>query len=158
MGIYVSVSQQRRWGVSAYAVVKEAMKPSARLLKILATASLPRDVVAFHATTLMEYARIDYLARVLRRPFKGFEIGTQVLSWNDQHFYVRHTYRSMADPARPIATAYLTVRFGSDSETPAAMVRTATGDDVIPPLLDNATRAKFGMRALPTSLSPVATH
>jgi hypothetical protein len=64
----------------------------------------------------------------------------------------------MADPTRPIATAYLTVRFGSDSETPAAMVRAATGDDVIPPLLDNATRAKFGMRALPTSLSPVAAH
>jgi hypothetical protein len=148
LGIYVSVSQQRRWGVSAFSAVKEAMKPSARLLKILATASLPRDVVAFHATTL---------ARIIRRPFKGFEIGTQVLSWNDQDFYVRHTFRSMADPARPIATAYLTVRFGTDCETPAAMVRTATGEDVIPPLLDNATRTEFGLRALPTSLLPVPT-
>ncbi|HEX3284832.1 MAG TPA: hypothetical protein VHT50_09290 [Mycobacterium sp.] len=136
------------------------MKPSARLLKIVATASLPRDVVALHASTLMEFTRIDYLARILRRPFKGFEIGTQVLSWDNQCFYVRHTFRSMSDRDRPIATAYLTVRFASDdgSETPATMVRLATGDDVIPPLLDNATRAEFGLRALPTSLAPVPTH
>jgi hypothetical protein len=136
------------------------MKPSARLLKILAAASLPRDVVAFHASSLMEFARIDYLARILRRPMRGFEIGTQVLSWNDQCFYVRHTFRSTTDRDRPIATAYLTVRFAADpdSETPAAMVRAATGDDVIPPLLDNITRAKFGLRALPTSLAPVPAY
>ena len=127
------------------------MKPSARLLKVLATASLPRDVVALQTSTL---------ARILRRPVNGFRIGTQVLSWNDQCFYVRHTFRSTTDRNRPIATAYLTVSFASHSGTvtPSAMVRDATGEDVIPPLMDDATRAKFGLRALPTSLSPVATH
>jgi hypothetical protein len=170
LGIYVAVSQQRRWGVSAFQSVKEAMKlkPSARLLKTLATASLPRDVVALPASTLMGYARIDYLARVgplvtamkFRRSPKPFEIGTQVLSWNDRYFYVRHTFRSMVGRDCLIATAYQTVSFSFHSETtsPAAMVRMATGEDVIPPLLDDAMRANFGLSALPKTLAPNTAH
>ncbi len=191
------------------------MKPSARLLKILATASLPRDAVASRSSIvdpaaeavtrwrvmptdidlfghmnnsryllLMEYARIDYLARIgllvramksrwsipvgsaqleFRRslkPFEEFEIGTRVLSWNEHCFYVRHAFSSAADRDRPIATGYLTVSFRSRSGTvqPAAMVRMAVDEDVIPPLLDDATRAKFGLRALPSTLAPIATQ
>jgi hypothetical protein len=132
------------------------MKPSARLLKIFAT------------STLIEYARIDHLAPIgmlvkaikNRLSLKPFEIDTQVLSWNEQYFYVRHTFRSVVDPDRPIATAYSTVRFPSCSGTaaPAAIVRLATDEHVIPPLLDDALRAEFGMCPLPTGLSPIATH
>jgi acyl-CoA thioesterase FadM len=189
------------------------MKPSPRLLKILATASLPRDVVAARPCAsdpaaeaitkwrvmptdidlfghmnnsryllLMDYARVDYLARLglLRtavknrwtipvgsaqldfrrslRPFEWFEIGTQVLSWNERCFYLRQTFRSVADPDRPVATGHLTVTFRSPKGrvSPAAIVRMAVDEDVIPPLLDDSTRAKFGMSALPTSLSPAA--
>ncbi|RDH74865.1 acyl-CoA thioesterase [Mycolicibacterium moriokaense] len=187
------------------------MKPSPRLLKILATASLPRDVVAARPSAadpvaetitkwrvlptdidlfghmnnsryllLMDYARVDYLARLglLRtavknrwtipvgsaqlefrrslRPFEWFEIGTQVLSWNERCFYMRQTFRSATDPGRPTATGYLTVVFRSPKGrvSPAAVVRLAVDEDVVPPLLDNATRAKFGLSALPTSLTP----
>jgi len=128
------------------------MRPSARPLKVLATTSLPRDVVALHT------ARIGTLVTAMRNrmSFKPFEIGTEVLSWNEHYFYVRHTFRSASNPDGPIATAYLTMSFPDESGTaaPTAMVRTATGEDVIPPLLDNSTRAKFGLSALPTTLAP----
>ena len=190
------------------------MKPTPRLLKILATASLPRDIAAARPSAthpgaeaitkwrvmptdidlfghmnnsryllLMDYARVDYLARLglLRtavkswtipvglaqlefrrslRPFEWFEIGTQVLSWNERCFYVRQTFRSAADPARPTTTGHLTVIFGSPKGrvSPAAVVRMAVDEDVIPPLLDDAHSAKFGMSPLPTTLVPVAAH
>ena len=189
------------------------MKPSPRLLKILATASLPRDLVPARPSAvdpaaetvtkwrvlptdidlfghmnnsryllLMDYARVDYLARLgllgtaikkrwtipvgsaqlefrrSLRPFEWFEIGTQVLSWNDRRFYIRQTFRSLSDRNRPVATGHLTVIFRSPKGTvpPAAVVRLAIQEDVIPPLLDNTTRAKFGMSALPMTLAPLS--
>jgi acyl-CoA thioesterase FadM len=188
------------------------MKPSARLLKILATASLPRGAVAVRPSAadpatetttkwrvlptdldlfghmnnsryllLMDYARVDYLARLgllstaikkrwvipvaaaqldfrrSLRPFEWFEIGTAVLSWNERCFYMRQTFRSPDDPDRSIATGYVTVVFRSPSGAvpPATVVRMAVDEDVIPPLMNDDMRAKFGLRALPTTLSSV---
>jgi Na+-transporting NADH:ubiquinone oxidoreductase subunit NqrF len=122
------------------------MKPPAHLLKILATASLPRDAVAFHTFNLVK-------AMKNRLSPKPFEIDTQVLSWNEHCFYVRHTFRMVADRDHPIATAYATVSFPSEAATPAALVRLATAEDAIPPLLNDAMRANYGMCPLPTSLA-----
>ena len=81
-----------------------------------------------------------------------------MLSWNDRRFYMRQTFRSLSDRNRPVATGHLTVIFRSPKGTvpPAAVVRLAVQEDIIPPLLDNATRAKFGMSALPTTLAPLS--
>jgi acyl-CoA thioesterase FadM len=122
---------------------------------------------------LMDFARVDYLASMgllteafknrwvipvgaaqvdfhrSLKPFERFEIGTQVLSWNNRWFYMRQTFRSHAMPARTVATAHVKVIFRSRSGTiaPKDVVRMAVGVDVQAPTLPDDVWARFGVAA-----------
>jgi acyl-CoA thioesterase FadM len=118
---------------------------------------------------LMDFARLDYLAHMglvtaaFRRrwivpvgtaqvdfyrplkPFEGFEIGTQVLSWNHRWFFMRQTFRSRQCPTRPVATAYVKTIFCSPSGhvAPKDVVRLALGHDVEAPTMPDHLWARF---------------
>lgn len=91
-------------------------------------------------------------------PFEKFEIGTQVLSWDDRRFFVRQTFRS---PRGTVATGYVKVIVRSPSGVvePARVARTLCSRDVQPPMLPAGLRSRFGVgrrSAFPVHASPHA--
>lgn len=129
---------------------------------------------------LMDFGRLDYLARMgllttaLRerwivpvgaaqvdfhrplKPFERFEIGTQILSWNDRWFYMRQTFRTFTRPDKAVATAYVKTIFRSPSGhvAPGDVVRMALGHDMEAPTMPADLRAKFGIVCPVTVFSP----
>jgi acyl-CoA thioesterase FadM len=126
---------------------------------------------------LMDFARLDYLAQVgllgaafryrwtvpLRtaqvdyyrplKPFEKFEIGTQVLSWNDRWFYLRQRFRTLGHPVRTVATAHVKTIFLSPSGhvAPMDVVRMAIGHDVEAPPMSADLWARFEV-AIPVAI------
>lgn len=122
---------------------------------------------------VMDFARLHYLARMgllslafknhwmapagmvqidfqrPLKPFERFEIGTQVLSWDNRWFYMRQTFRSVKIPGRTVATAYVRTIFRSPAGllAPSGVVRMALGQRLDAPVLADRARAKFGLRA-----------
>lgn len=120
---------------------------------------------------LMDFARLDYLARMglmpaaFRRrwivpvamaqidfhrplkPFEKFEIGTQMVSWNHRWFYMRQTFRTHRCPNRIVATAYVKTIVCSPSGqvAPKDVVRMALGHDFQAPIMPDRLRVKFGL-------------
>lgn len=184
------------------------MKPSARLVKVLATVALsqkgdtsarpcsaepdaetvtrwrvlPTDLDLFgHMTNsryllLMDYARIHYLGRLglLRhavkdrwvipvgsaqvdfrrslKPFQEFEIGTRVLSWNDRWIFMSQTFRCADSCAVATAHVKITVRTPRGTVAPADVVALVAGEHVVPPPLDDDTRARFVLPPVPARM------
>lgn len=136
---------------------------------------------------LMDFARLHYLRRAgflapaLRKrwimpvagidvdfyrplkPFERFEIATQVLSWDDRWFFVRHTFRTPSRTASAIATGYakVVVRSTSGVVEPARVTRILCGRDVQPPMLPADLRSRFGIgrrSAVPVRTTPPTRH
>ncbi|CAN5469729.1 type I polyketide synthase [soil metagenome] len=119
---------------------------------------------------LMDYARLDYLVRMgllpvaltnrwttplgmtqmdfraSLMPFQEFEIGTKAVGFDDRWFYLVHTFRTIEDQPRTVATGYVKLMFRAAGRTvaPKSVVRMVVGDEDIevPPMTDEA-RARF---------------
>lgn len=131
---------------------------------------------------LMDFGRLHYLARMgmlttafrqrwivpvgmaqvdfhrSLKPFERFEIATQVLSWNDRWFFMRQTFRTLQNPARTVATAYVKTMFRSASGhvEPNEVVCMALGHDFEAPALPDHLWLKFAAtRPSPVDSVPV---
>ncbi|MBZ4411026.1 SDR family NAD(P)-dependent oxidoreductase [Myxococcus sp. XM-1-1-1] len=96
------------------------------------------------------------------RLFESYELGTRLVSWDEQWLYFQQEFRRPSEPGRPVVTGHVRAVFRDASGTvpPAQVLRSVTGHEVPVPVVSKErrgpTRASPGRADVEPAREPLA--